>query len=464
MSNTGGKVIPFARPLTGGGKHEPYALDEVFERALVYLSVTKPKLWQRIGRHLDPEALGNPVHKLVINAARAYALEAGRPAESFVVINQRLARQEHDGKLTHEQRMSVRDWIDVVIEEDYPDEDAIADEMKPVLQRRAHKDAARTMAQEIGKNDADMDRVVEIVDKARTIGDDTGQTAQQVGTRSFLIVNAARAISRLTTGVLELDDCIEGGLPRGSLCCYVADSGGGKSMALIHNAVNAALMGQRVHYITLELPEAEIHARMLANLYGEPLSDVIHDENVLKRLEARMLTQPTWFGTTLRLTVGWMAPKATTTADIIAAVRDIEKETGETVDVVVVDYMDKVRPVAVKKIDQSNTYAAMGDVYETVRVWGESEGKWTITASQSQRQKSGKRSKLDMGDIADSMEKIRASDQIITINPEDDEYTLVSLFVAKNRRGVSRKTVGPIETDFAHGRFTTAHGAQYRVP
>lgn len=464
MSNTGGKVIPFMRPLTGGGKHEPYALDAQFEMALVYLCAIKPRMWHRIGRHLDPDALAHAAAKLVTQAARAHAVETGQPPDSFTLINQRIARMEHDGKVTHEQREDVRAWVLLAIEEELPDEDAMAEAMKPVLQRRAHKDAARTMAQEIGKHDADMDRVVDIVEKARSIGADTGQVAQQVGVRSVAIVDAARAVSRLSTGILELDDVLEGGVPRGSECCFVADSGGGKSMALVHAAVHAALMGQRVHYLTLELPEAEIHARILANLYGEALSDVIHEASILAKLEARMLIHPSWFGTVLRLTVGWAAPKATTTTDVINLVRDIEKEIGEPVDVLVIDYMDKIKPVKMKAIEHSNTYAAMGDVYETIRVWGEREQKWIYTASQSQRQKSGKRSKLDIGDIADSMEKVRAADQIITINPEDEEFALINLFVAKNRRGVSRKTVGPIQTDFAHGRIVVAHPSQYQIP
>jgi len=464
MTDQGAKILPFMRPLTGGGKHEPYALDEDFERALVYLSVIRPRMWQRIGRHLDPDALSHPVSRLVITAARAHAIETGRPPTSFTVVNQRLSRMEHEGKLTHEQRLAVRAWVDIVIEEEHPDEDALADEMKPVLQRRAHKEAARAATQEIGKHDGDMERVVDIVEKARTIGDDTGSTAHQVGTMSVDLITAARALSRVTTGILELDDVLEGGVPRGAQVVIVADSGGGKSMGLVHAGVHAALMGQRVHYVSLELPEAEIHARILANLYAASLSDVVHDVGTLAAIQSRVAAHPTWFGTTLRFTVGWLPPKATTTTDIIEAVRAVEKETGEPVDVVIVDYMDKVKPAKGKVADPSNTYAAMGDVYETIRVWGERERKWTWTASQSQRQKTGKRSKLDMGDVADSMEKVRAADIIITLNPEDDAYTQVSFFVAKNRLGPSRKSVGPIATDFAHGRIVEAHPAQYKVP
>jgi hypothetical protein len=58
-----------------------------------------------------------------------------------------------------------------------------------------------------------------------------------------------------------------------------------------------------------------------------------------------------------------------------------------------------------------------------------------------------------MDDASDSMGKIRNADYVVTLNGRDDNAQ-IEFFIAKNRLGVGRRTVGPLPTDFGVARIS----------
>jgi hypothetical protein len=53
-------------------------------------------------------------------------------------------------------------------------------------------------------------------------------------------------------------------------------------------------------------------------------------------------------------------------------------------------------------------------------------------------------------DVADSSNKVRVADKVVTVNPSEDQ-TECLFFVAKNRTGAARVKVGPLPCNFACG-------------
>jgi hypothetical protein len=49
------------------------------------------------------------------------------------------------------------------------------------------------------------------------------------------------------------------------------------------------------------------------------------------------------------------------------------------------------------------------------------------------------------------MNKVRVADLVLTLNVHDDGASL-EYYVAKNRLGVSRQSIGPLPQDWKHGR------------
>ena len=83
-----------------------------------------------------------------------------------------------------------------------------------------------------------------------------------------------------------------------------------------------------------------------------------------------------------------------------------------------------------------------------MRLFAHETKKWVSTASQAKRS-AGKDKKRVIGldDVADSINKVRVADLVITINGQDElEYA-----VEKNRYGRAGVRVGPLPHDFACG-------------
>lgn len=249
---------------------------------------------------------------------------------------------------------------------------------------------------------------------------------------------------RLPTGVIELDIHL-GGLPLGEMGVWIGDSGGGKSIALAHQAAEAVRGQHLVGFITLELPRAVQLARLFANITGVPVNQIL--ANVQDRAEAkrRMELTESMLGI---CEVAEMPPYATTTRDVAEWVDQREQEHGIKMQALIVDYADKLYEPRVR----DNDYVAMRHVYEGLRRdIAVARQMWVWTASQATRPSKDSQKKLDLHHIADSMHKVRVADMVITLNPREDGQ--MEFFVAKNRMGKSRFNVGPIITDFERARL-----------
>lgn len=77
---------------------------------------------------------------------------------------------------------------------------------------------------------------------------------------------------KLTTGLPDLDERFGGGMAPGTLTLVTARPGGGKSSLLCTAAVEAAKEGNRVLYVSREMPERELFGRFLACYRDEPLA------------------------------------------------------------------------------------------------------------------------------------------------------------------------------------------------
>jgi hypothetical protein len=133
---------------------------------------------------------------------------------------------------------------------------------------------------------------------------------------------------------------------------------------------------------------------------------------------------------------------------------------GRTLDMLIVDYGDKLVS-AHKNKDDKNSYTSARDVFEGLRVYAVEKKLFCWTASQANRQKDRKKT-LDLNDTADSMHKVRVADLVITINLRN-EATEIVFYVAKNRTGKSRGEAGPLPVDFATGRIAPIAHEAYTV-
>ncbi len=221
-------------------------------------------------------------------------------------------------------------------------------------------------------------------------------------------------------------------------------------MGLIQNATAAALRGRAVALATLELPEGVVAARCLANLTRQRINDILAAP--ADAIANYLATKPAHMGD---IHIGSFSPRTTFVSDLFRWVEGLEARTGRRIDALVLDYADKL--AAKGDPDRDNTYQSTGNIYEDLLEWAKAKSKWVWTGSQSKRGKEKRtQAVLTCDDVADSMNKIRHADLVITLNPREE--AMLAFFVAKNRLGESDVMVGPLPTEFECARIGPALG------
>lgn len=407
--------------------HDSYNLDPQFERLVGVLVCVSPGFYGRIGHSLQLDALKLPEVKIAIKAAHAIAKETGKGPSDPVLVMQRLRRWMDEGTVTYEEIGLVRDMI-IDAPDPLPEVDAIVQELAPVIQRRLQNAAVREAMDEYAKR-GDFDSVLQLLRKASNIGKQDTSLGTKLGLESINHIAKLRHMERMSLGILELDAIISGGPPRGTLTMFVGRDKSGKSMMLSHTTCAQLRLGSFCAYATLELPEEEVQARCFANLAGIPITSITRgeaDDEVAQALNAMAPTLGTLY-------VKKFPAQATTAPEVAGWVKALEQREQREVDVLIVDYADKL--ISHDRQDKHD-YTAMRTVYEYLRLWAESNGRWCLTASQAQR-RAGKDSKrtLDSQDAADSQNKARVVDLNVTINPAEDGTDIVRYYVAGYRFG-----------------------------
>lgn len=423
----------------------PYNLDPNFERAVVTACCSSARFYGRIGTFLNPELLGDPACRLALEAARAVAHDSGVGPGSTLILLQRLRNWQREGKTKHEDIVAVCDVFDDAEDAGLPEEELMIAELVPMLQHRIRDRAVMAAMTDFGQK-GDLQRTLDLERKAQRLGQVDTSLGVIVGEDAFADVLSLSELERLPTGVPELDHSLDGGLQRAGLGMVIAESGGGKSIFLSHMAGWSTLQGLVVCQATLELPRPIVLARTIACMTNIPINAILDKHGTgMQEAKDKLAAMGPSVGTCI---VQDFPAQGTTMADIEAWVDECEQHLGRKVGLLVVDYIDKMNAHGVKK--DVGSYEMGKHTAEQMRGFADQRRIFCWTGCQATRNKKGKR--LDLSDAADSMNKPRIADLVITLNPEE-EGEMMRFFVAKHRTGRSRFEVGPLPTDFVVGRI-----------
>jgi len=427
-------------------KQDPYQFGSEFERAIVALACTNPRFFGRVGMDVDPELLKNEAAKIALRACRAINNDLGHGPDKALFVIQRLRRWMDDGKVTIEQIKKVADLIDSAEDAGMPDPEAVIVELAPILQQRLRDQAVKSAIHSFGQS-GDLRKTIELEEKAQRVGQVDTSVGTMLGNESWTEVASLKDLERLRLGITELDSELDGGLQRGGLGILLGASNDGKSMGLSHIASVNVLDGLFVGYATLELPRPIVLARIKAAMTNTPINALLQGDMV----QARKLLSGMSVG---KLCVQDFTPYATSIEDLKEWVSRAEDLVKHEMDLLVIDYGDKVG-VRKKGKDSESGYTEARVVFEGMRIWAHDRKKFCWTASQATRQKD-KRKLLDLNDTADSMHKVRVADLVVTLNVSDtDGQQMIQLYVAKHRTGKSKFAIGPYPTAYDVGQLVS---------
>ena len=226
----------------------------------------------------------------------------------------------------------------------------------------------------------------------------------------------------VTTGWKHIDEICEGGLGQGELGVVIAPTGAGKSMALVHLGTEAIKSGKNVVHYTLELGSTVIASRYDSCMTKVPIKELpsfkemIYDK--VKDLDARLIVKeyPT---------------KSASPASIKNHLEKL-RQRGISIDTVIIDYGDLLRPSIIRKEKRHE----LETIYEDLRAIAQEYECPVWTASQTNR--SGLNAEvITMESISEAFNKCFVADFICTISRtvEDKIDNGGRMFVAKNRNG-----------------------------
>lgn len=212
---------------------------------------------------------------------------------------------------------------------------------------------------------------------------------------------------QVSTGWKSVDDKLFGGLNRGEITIFAGQSGAGKSLFLQNLAVNWALAGQNVVYLSLELSEKLCAMRIDAMHTNYETRDVMRNiDDVHMKIRA---SQQKSHGS-LRIK---QLPNGCTANDIRAYIKEYEIHSGKRVDAMLIDYLDLMFPMS-KKISAENLFVKDKYVAEELRNLAVELDIICVSASQLNRG-SYDEVEFDPSHIAGGISKVNTADNVVGI-------------------------------------------------
>ena len=209
-----------------------------------------------------------------------------------------------------------------------------------------------------------------------------------------------------STGWETFDKYLYGGFNTGELNIFAGGSGSGKSLFMQNLALNWALQGKNVVYISLELSEELSSMRLDAMLTGMGTKDVMKNASDVE-LRVKMASKKAGGLQIIQMKNGC------TVNDIRAYLKEFQIQKNIKVDALLVDYLDLMMPVTVK-VNPNDQFIKDKFVSEELRNLAIELGILFVTASQLNRSAVDE-IEFDHSHIAGGISKINTADNLIGI-------------------------------------------------
>ena len=209
-----------------------------------------------------------------------------------------------------------------------------------------------------------------------------------------------------STGWESLDKVLYGGFNPGELNIFAGGSGSGKSLFMQNIALNWALAGKNVVYVSLELSEELCSMRLDAMLTNMSTRDVMKNPDDVE-LKVKMASKKAGVLQVIQMKNGC------TVNDIKAYIKEFQIQKNIKVDGLFVDYLDLMMPVSVK-VNPSDQFIKDKFVSEELRNLAIELGTLFVTASQLNRGAVDE-VEFDHSHIAGGISKINTADNLIGI-------------------------------------------------
>jgi KaiC/GvpD/RAD55 family RecA-like ATPase len=238
----------------------------------------------------------------------------------------------------------------------------------------------------------------------------------------------------ISTGWIELDELLNGGLLRKELTIFAAASGVGKSLTMSNLSRNFVRQRLNGIYITLELSEEVVAKRFDSMFSGIGQAEIFKN---MSQVAAQVEKQGSMNG---KMFIKRM-PESTTNANIIRSyLKEFQMIHSINPDFIVIDYMDIM--TSNQLISAENMFVKDKYIAEEIRSMGNDYDCAMVTASQLNRS-SHETDLADLGhaQIAGGLSKINTADNLIAII-QDEKMRAMKQYMFKLLKTRSSSGVG----------------------
>jgi hypothetical protein len=234
---------------------------------------------------------------------------------------------------------------------------------------------------------------------------------------------------------------LAGGPMRGELYAVTAPPGAGKSLMLVHIAVENLKLGRKVLYISTEMNEDKIaqrfDAQLLCGAYpGFSINNMIsHQDEIFDEMEG-LVTANEWFDDKNRMVIKQF-PAGMLDIPMLKSYHQQLVLRGFKPDIIILDYIGEMKDRVGVPIHESRFF-----IVRDLRGFSVEEQVCCFTAMQPQRagREVLKLSEIDDDNLGDSYAQSRPLDGLWSINQTNDqkECGIGRVFIIKLRDGKSR--------------------------
>jgi len=242
--------------------------------------------------------------------------------------------------------------------------------------------------------------------------------------------------NKISTGFSNLDHITGGGFARKELHAIQGPPGLGKTIFLVNLGFKFLVGGYNVAHYSLEMGEERLGLRYDGVASGQTINSLMRLEGIDDVKKAYKMLK---MMTKTHLKMKEFPTGAASTYDIEAHLDELALYEDFTPDVIVVDYGDIMKSTRNTK----NTYEEQGWIFRELRALAIKRDCVVLTATQSRRdalkEDGGTKDIIGMDQVADSMEKNRILDLLLSVQQsrEERDEGRVGLWVAKNRNGAA---------------------------
>src|SRR6056300_324228 len=252
---------------------------------------------------------------------------------------------------------------------------------------------------------------------------------------------------QVSTGWPTLDKRLFGGMNRGELNIFAGGSGSGKSLFMQNIAINWITQGLNGVFLTLELSEELCAMRMDSMVANVSTKEIFKDLDTIE-IKLKMVGKKSG-----RMRIKYM-PAQSNVNQIRAYLKELEVQTGQKTDFIMVDYLDLVMPVSAK-VSPNDLFVKDKYVSEELRNLAKEFNILMITASQLNRS-AVEEVEFDHSHIAGGLSKINTADNVFGIFTsramrERGRYQ-IQLMKTRSSSGVGQKV--ELEFDMESLRIT----------